>query len=72
MHVRVRVQPPERAPLGCPCAIPPLTESKLIVEGVLGNLAAQSPLDVFPANVRRAALHPADHRDRLMRTGMTY
>jgi hypothetical protein len=64
LHVRVRVQPPERAPLGCPCAIPPLTESKLVLEGILGNLAAQSPLDSFPANLSRIAHHPADRRPR--------
>jgi hypothetical protein len=60
LHIRVRVQPPERAPLGVPCAIPPLTESKLVLEGILGNLAAHSPLDSFPPNCSRIAHHAAD------------
>ena len=72
MHLRVRVAPPERTPLGTPCAIPPLAESRFILEGIQGNLAAQSPVDVFEPNLSRPALSVHDHQARLARTGATF
>ena len=72
MHLRVRVVQPERTPLGVPCAIPPLQDSRFVLEGIQSNLAAMSPIDVFEPNLSRDVLSPNDHQARLARTGMTF
>lgn len=70
-HLRVRVVPPARTPLGCPSAIPPLTESGLVLEGVLsaGSEAGSMVLEPFEPTMERAVRHAADHHARLRRTG---
>jgi hypothetical protein len=65
VHLRVRLVPPARQPLGAPSSIPPLSEAGLVLEGVLLT-RPQTPLEVFgatmsqpqveaSASVRRAA-----------------
>ena len=72
LHLRVRIQPQERKRPGVPCAIAPISESRFILEGIQGNLAADSPIDTFDANVSRPARAVHDHPHRLARTGATF
>ena len=69
IHLRVRSTATDSAPerLGIPSAIPPLEESKLVLEGVRTNYTASSPLEPFPPTMSLpiAAVH--DHHARLRR-----
>jgi len=57
-HLRVRVVPPVRQPLGVPCAISPLGEGGLALEGVIRGRAS-TPLEPFAAQFSQ--LHEASH-----------
>ena len=72
LHLRIRTIPPERTPLGVPCAIPPETEHRLVLEGVLSNLEASSPIEPFDANMSTLVNPPSDHWARRRRTGATF
>jgi len=72
LHIRVRAVPPERTPLGTPCAIPPVTEHKLVLEGLLTNLSAVDPLVEFPPSVSSLADAPQEYTSRLRRAGLAY
>ena len=67
LHLRVRTVPPERSPLGIPCAIPSVTEHRLMLEGVLSNLGPEAPLDAFDANMSRKNDDVHDVQARLRR-----
>jgi hypothetical protein len=69
LHLRVRTVPPERTPLGTPCAIPPVTEHKLVLEGLLTNLTAEDALEPFPATFSRPIDDARDHHVRMRRSG---
>ena len=68
----VRTVPPSRNPLGVPCAIPPVNDCSLVLEGVLTNLGADSPLEPFDANMSRPHHAVDNHWARRARTGATF
>lgn len=69
LHLRVRTVPPARTPLGTPCAVPPVDEHKLVLEGVLTNLSPESPIELFDANMSKPLEAVHDHGTRMRKTG---
>jgi len=66
--LRVRLVPPARRPLGCPAAIPPLSENSLVVEGILPvPRGPHTHVEVFDARMSVPFLEVADSGARVRR-----
>lgn len=65
-HLRVQLMPPARQPLGVPSAIAPLSDSGLMLEGIIAA-RPETPLEPFAPTMSALHHEPHSHAARLAR-----
>jgi len=73
LTLRIRMVPPARWPLGTPAAIPPMSEKRMVLEGITSSApshqqAVRGSVEQIAATMNVAFIPVADSADRMQRT----